>query len=70
MSPEHEALLKHNAQAVAEWHAWRRPFIVRASMMFNVSTSEVTLAQYAAAVEKTEQDTMPRAYEEGKHDRR
>lgn len=59
MSPEHEALLRRNAQVMAEWHAWRSPFIVRASLMFNVPTTEVTAAQYAAAVERTIQDTMP-----------
>jgi hypothetical protein len=59
MSPEHEALLKRNAQAEAEWHAWRGPFIVRAALMFDVPANEVTLAQYAAAIERTQQDTMP-----------
>lgn len=59
MSPEHQALLKRNAQAEAEFHARRGPFIVRAALMFDVPTSEVTLAQYVAAVERTQQDTMP-----------
>lgn len=59
MSPDHEALLRRNAQCAAEWHAWRGPFIVRAALMFNVPTSEVTNAQYAAAVERTQWDTRP-----------
>ncbi len=59
MSPEHAELLKRNAEVTAKWHAWRGPFIVRAALMFNVPTSDVTLAQYAAAVERTQQDTMP-----------
>jgi hypothetical protein len=62
MSPEHEALLRRNAEEHAKWRAWRSPFIVRAALMFNVPTSEVTLAQYAAAVERTQQDTVPPRY--------
>ena len=46
-------------QLTAEWHAWRSPFIVRASLMFGVPTNEVTPAQFAAAVEQTERDTIP-----------
>lgn len=59
MSPEHEELLRRNAQVAADWHAWRSPFVVRAALMFNVLCSEVTGAMYAAAVERTRQDTMP-----------
>ena len=59
MTPMHADLLKRNAQAKSQWHAWRSPFIVRASLMFGVPCGEVTLAQYAAAVERTKQDTPP-----------
>lgn len=59
MSPEHKALLRRNAQVLAEWHAWRQPFIVRASLMFDVPPAEVTQAQYNAAYEQTLRDTMP-----------
>lgn len=59
MSPEHEELLRRNAQAAAEWHAWRQPFIVRASLMFDVPPAEVTQEQYNAAYEQTRRDTMP-----------
>ena len=59
MSPEHEELLRLKAQWIAEWHARRGPFIVRAALMFNVLADKVTPAQYAAAVERTEWDTMP-----------
>lgn len=63
MSPEHDELLKRNAQFTAEWHAWRGPFIVRAALMFNVPTADVTAGMYAAAVERTQQDTMPARHE-------
>lgn len=59
MNIEQIARLKRNSQFMAEWHAWRGPFIVRAALMFDVPTAEVTPAQYAAAVERTKQDTMP-----------
>lgn len=58
-SEEHEAMLRRNFQATAEFHAWRGPFIVRAAMMFDVPTADVTSAQYRAAVEATERDTIP-----------
>ncbi len=59
MSPEHQARLKRAAQADYEFHARRSPFIVRAALMFNTPTNEVTDAQYAAAVRATENDTIP-----------
>ena len=58
-SQEQEALLRRNFQSTAEFHAWRGPFIVRAAMMFNVPVAALTQAQYRAAVEATERDTIP-----------
>lgn len=55
----HDAQARRNAQADAEWRAWRSPFIVRASLMFNVPCAEVTQAQFLAAQGQTALDTMP-----------
>ena len=59
--PNVRPLTPKEHQSMAEFHAYRSGFIVRASLMFNVPCSEVTQAQYAAAVERTRQDTMPGA---------
>jgi hypothetical protein len=59
VSAEHDALVRRNVQLTHEFHARRSGFIVRAALMFNVPCAEVTPAKYAAAVERTEQDTMP-----------
>lgn len=50
---------KRMHEADAKFHARRSGFIVRAALMFNVSCAEVTQAQYMAAVERTQQDTVP-----------
>lgn len=56
-----DAQERRNVESMAQWHAHRGPFIVRAALMFKVSCAEVTQAQYAAAVQQTERDTMPRS---------
>ena len=57
---DHDARERRNTEFIHKFHAARSGFRVRASLMFNVPVADVAAAQYAAAVQRTEQDTMPR----------
>jgi hypothetical protein len=67
MNAQHTLEQRLMHQRDAEFHARRSGFIVRASLMFNVPCNEVTQAQYIAACDRTQQDTVPAAIASEQH---